>query len=266
MQILPPFARRLRRKVMRQVAPNKLFTGQVLTNPSRKCTYLAIPKCANSSLKTAFMETLDLQPPGHLMEQIPPERLAFSPLHDKAVANWMREQGRLIHRDQVLPKQQDYVRVAVLRDPMSRLRSCWKDKINKEPVDNWRFVGGIHRGFLKYGDLLYAGMTFESFVEAVHDISDEDSNPHFRSQIDFLRDSKNRLLTNHIMFLETLSEDLSEAPEVVQDCFAGVGRKNYTGSETMPGMSDKTRARFRERYSKDYEFLSSLEHVPFAIP
>nr|WP_245216582.1 sulfotransferase family 2 domain-containing protein [Sagittula salina] len=249
------------------MAPQRLFSGHILVNPVHRVLYLAIPKCANSSLKSAFIDNLDVPVPSELIAAIPPERLAFSPLQDAAVKDWMAQRQRLVDRNAVLPGYADYRRIAVLRDPLARVRSCWKDKIAPEPVTDSRFVEGRTKGFLKFGDLFYAGMSFESFLEAVAQVPDSEANPHFRSQADFLHDDAGNRLAETFFFVETLNAGIAAADPEIRACFAGLGQKNIkSGGSPAPEISGKARAILRGRYAKDYAMLASLgTPLPFDL-
>lgn len=60
---------------------------------------------------------------------------------------------------------------AFVRHPISRLYSCWKDKV--------RF--NLTKEFQRF-DSFYSGMPFEAFVKAVMRIPDDMADGHFRSQ------------------------------------------------------------------------------------
>lgn len=260
---LPSFKQRLVKKALRMTAPWRLFTGHVLVNPTQKLVYFAIPKCANSSLKSAFLENLDVTIPPEMIADIPAERLAYSPLQSDAVCGWLETRGRLVHRAQVFPELSGFQSMAVLRDPVARARSCWKDKIAPTVITNERFVDGRTRGFLKFGDLFHAGMSFEAFVEAISKIPDRKANPHFRSQADFIHDNAGKQLVDTFFFVETLNTEIAKADPAIRACFDGLGQKNTKSKKSAPvAVPEQTRALLRQRYEKDYDLLRSLNQTP----
>ncbi|HLY57366.1 MAG TPA: sulfotransferase family 2 domain-containing protein [Stellaceae bacterium] len=69
----------------------------------------------------------------------------------------------------------------VLRDPFSRLASCFLDKIVGKNLPAWEFVRAMH---LRDQDL--DGVTFEAFVEGIRNGPVLNADHHWRPQSDFL--------------------------------------------------------------------------------
>lgn len=264
--VFKPLAQKARRKLLRMTAPERLFTGHILVNEAQKCVYLAIPKCANSSLKSAFLNNCDVQLTPELLAANPQDPTLGTPLKDPNVVAYLQGKKRLIHRNDVLSRYASFERVVVLRDPATRAYSCWKDKISPENVTNKRFVEGRTRGLLRYGDAFWPGMSFAEFLTAIQAIPDKDSNGHFRSQLDFFHDDSGRCLANRYMFVETLNDDLSHASAPIRACFDGLGHKNIKGGKSKRAeWTEAERAALAQRYRRDYDFMSNLDAVPFPL-
>jgi len=234
------------------------FSGDILVNHDYHLIYIAIPKCANSSLKSAFIDNLGQTIPANLLTRLEPDKLAFSPIVDPEIRRYMDNLGLLVKRNDVIKRFSKYHRFAVLREPSERLYSCWRDKIQSSPISNWRFEYGVHRGFSKYGDKFWAGMTFAEFVMAVTRIPNSRSNPHFRSQSSFIIDHRQRLLPTKICTVEHLESSLDRDP-ILEACFRGLSKKNVMHSKyEMFSLPTRLQRVIRDRYDSDYRLLGQL--------
>lgn len=98
---------------------------------------------------------------------------------------------------------------AFVRDPWDRLVSCYRDKIRGE-VDGYTFFTirpGVANCLARF-DAFVAGMSFDEFVRAVAAISDDDADPHFRSQHTFVTDDAGQLAVDFVGRYEHLAGDL----------------------------------------------------------
>lgn len=98
-------------------------------------------------------------------------------------------------------RYRNYLKFGFVRNPWDRLVSCYFNKFRR---------GGPGLG-LPDDDIdieLYPGMSFAEFVEAVHAIPDESSNPHFKAQHTvFCPAGDGKLLADYVGRFENLSED-----------------------------------------------------------
>lgn len=106
----------------------------------------------------------------------------------------------------------DSYKFAFVRNPYDRLVSCYENKVNNPPPkESFR---GVFLGFYKYGKM-HSKMSFEEFTRAVCKIPDSISDPHIRSQSEFICDKKGKKLVNDIFRFENLKKDLKEVSKKI---------------------------------------------------
>lgn len=114
--------------------------------------WMLMPKAASTSIRRSLATHLGL-PSGpdevHYLDE-------FQGLATSDVLRLQRERG--------------YLAVGSIRHPVTRLASCWYDKL----IDDY------YSEFVAYPEFR-PGMPFAAFVEAVAGIPDVDAEPHFRS-------------------------------------------------------------------------------------
>ena len=139
---------------------------------------MLLPKVANTSIKMALADVLDI---GATPATVHDERL-FEYVTKKQVL-------RFKHR------------IAFTRDPLTRLASCYRDKIVLQT--DGRFLEWFHKAGFQ------AGMPFLKFIEKVADIPDEKAvggGQHIRSMSADLADAGDRVIPNWIGHFERLDE------------------------------------------------------------
>ncbi|NER78116.1 MAG: sulfotransferase family protein [Leptolyngbya sp. SIO1D8] len=218
--------------------------GRLIILPELEAIYIPIPKVACSSLKKAFAEALDID-------------LSLVKSKDKSIHQIYFP---YIFADEISGYSQ-YFKFAFVRNPWDRLVSCYKDKIKSDRDYVGRrnlFVEGVHRGLVQYG-VFRAGMPFDEFVQAISEIPDSESDPHFRAQYTFLVDENGSMLVDFIGRFEQLSNDFAELCKELEISSLSLphtnktnksGQKAYVKYYTTP-----LRELVRERYSKDIETL-----------
>ena len=142
-----------------------------------------------------------------------------------------------------------YKSLAVVRNPWSRLHSCYKHKISE-------FQGGteLRHGFNRYNKLLgyqlfSLDMSFEDFIKIVSLIPDSFADEHFRSQIRFLSYPKNKLLPQRIAHLENFNNE-------VYEIMSEFGVKDVM----LPHTHSTTPTDYRDFYSKKMAELVSKRY------
>jgi hypothetical protein len=95
-------------------------------------------------------------------------------------------------------RHSDYFRFAFVRNPWSRLYSCYRDKIVGPAEREQSFILGQF-GFTP-------GMSFDHFVHRVADIDDTAADPHFVSQFHVLS-FQGQLVVDFVGRFERLRED-----------------------------------------------------------
>jgi hypothetical protein len=178
------------------------YTSHVIALHQYRAIYMAVPKVANTSVKTALTSLM----PTHIRE-LPKdgrkERSVYA-LHNDVL---FRDKIRL-YKHQV-PQYSDYLVFAFVRNPWDRLVSCYRDKIEWGALveDGKRRDPRTRRLYL--GRQFERDMDFAEFVQRVVEIPDRRANRHIRSQFTFLADKSGELLPNFIGRFETLTDDFS---------------------------------------------------------
>ncbi|MEM9411405.1 MAG: sulfotransferase family protein, partial [Planctomycetota bacterium] len=123
-----------------------------------------------------------------------------------------------VHTDPDLPrvwgrldnKVASYFKFAFVRDPLTRIQSCFLDKI--KPIgfnETEAYENGLYIPFKQFGDLFWPGMNFNDFAVSVSQIDDQEADPHFRSQSSFVANNDDELEIDFIGKFENLESDLT---------------------------------------------------------
>ena len=197
--------RELRRLYSRLYGPYD-YSSHVIALHDYCAIYMAVPKVANSSLKTAVWHLMpeDIQ----ALPQTGRKQRTIYTVHREA----MFKSRLRLYKHQVT-KYPGYFVFAFVRNPWDRLLSCYKDKIGFGAImEDGRYndpkTRSLHlgRGFQK-------DMSFETFVKAVVGTPDKKANRHFRSQHTFLTDRAGNLLPSYLGRFERLQRDFAEVME-----------------------------------------------------
>ena len=148
----------------------------------------------------------------------------------------------------------------VIRDPLTRLISCYQDKLRvgsysrsriQRDGDGEDYPKGLYRGFHKYKGVFYESMSFAEFVRAVSEISDSLADPHFASQTFLLSDAIG-ILPNNILQLED--------PKLFPKLRAALGVQIATPKLRVSGMGcpipeipKEIQKLVNQRYQQDYK-------------
>jgi chondroitin 4-sulfotransferase 11 len=197
--------RELRRLYSRLYGPYD-YSSHVIALHDYRAIYMAVPKVANSSLKTAVWHLMpeDIQ----ALPQTGRKQRTIYTVHREA----MFKRRLRLYKHQV-SDYPGYFVFAFVRNPWDRLLSCYKDKIGFGAImEDGRYndpkTRSLHlgRGFRKE-------MSFRDFVEAVVRTPDKKANRHFRSQHTFLTDGQGNLLPSYLGRFEDLHPDFAEVME-----------------------------------------------------
>ncbi len=230
-------AKALRRVIKVSPSPSYYYfikntnSHPVITLPvishTHKFIYFPIPKVANSSVR-AFLgkqilceDYLSLNDDLTYMHRLPFERIKIKDVE----------------------KYDDYFKFTFVRNPYSRIVSCYVDKILKEFDE----TGDIHfraarRYYPDFYSKLRPGMSFYQFVKVISKIPDEYSDVHFISQHKLLSKDLKKANINNIPIdfygrFEDFDHDFSRI-------------FNYIG------LKFRNTPHFKKRtYKKDYKFF-----------
>ena len=193
--------------------------------------YTAIAKVANTSIKSA------------LLESFAPDVSRQNP-HDAEVPY------KTLRADRIHAEAPDYLHVAVVRNPFDRFVSFWADKIDGEGMNH----GLRERGFEK-------GMPFNEAARLAAELSDEETDPHIRSQAFLIADANGGLRPDLILRFERLAHDWDLVRHLVRQR-AGVEivslpRRRVSEHGTYWSYyDDETTELIRGRFAADFDLLN----------
>ena len=165
---------------------------------SLQLAYIAVPKVASSAIR----QMLRARQADEIMSAA-----GASPIGKRDLKSKCEEQVRVSLRPaQVAQLGGQYYRFSFVRNPLTRLYSCYRDKVVNAQQRRGRCT------LSPYG--VHFGMSFEDFIERVAEIPDKSSDQHFRSQSALLL-YNNELLVDYWGKLERFAEDW----EVLSDRF-----------------------------------------------
>lgn len=219
-----------------------------IVSHEHKFVYLIVPKVACSSIKTALLPLFDQDVSGEeelMREDGIPE------------VHWLfKASSHPINKKQFLRGIQKghfegYFKFAFVRNPWDRLLSCYLQKIAPGGQGLNRYDYGVVQ--LRYG------MPFAEFVEAVHQIPDEEANPHFRSQHVAVCGPDDVVMADFVGRFERLEEDFIHVARII-------GAPHLKLPHLLPSPSrgarpyrdfydDETAERVGERFRKDAEIF-----------
>ena len=207
-----------------------------------RAIYIAIPKVACTSFKTAFAQLL-----GVSLERAngDPHRVRYpSPVPIDALQRFLYP---------------GFYRFAFVRNPWDRLVSCYRDKINDEVGGYTEFTvrPGVANCLARF-DAFQADMPFDAFVEAVASIPDSEADEHFRSQHTFVTNRKGMMTADFIGRYERLADDfqivrLSTGLPEIELPRLQAARK---AAKYLEYYTPKTRELVAERYREDIEMFA----------
>jgi len=166
----------------------------------------------------------------------------------------------------------DFLKFAFVRNPWSRLVSCYNNKIRSSELTNAFFTNGIHNGFKRFKGLFYGDMPFNEFVDAVCSIPDSKADVHFISQLFWLTDLSGELLPNYIGRLEKLELAIDDIYQKSGLSLHNMSVKNQSKQKAQytEYYDEDLKEKVRERYAGDievfgYQFESNaiLEPIGF---
>ena len=148
-------------------------------------------------------------------------------------------------------KYLDYYKFSFVRNPFSRIVSCYEDKLTGSPKSKNNQLWRIPFQKLMGKDTF----TFEDFVYSVRDMPDSYANAHWRSQWATLYDGNDNILVDHIGHLENIQEDFRAICRIIgMDLtlpLINVSKKSK--SNLSDYYNEDTAQAIIVRYKKDFE-------------
>ena len=206
--------------------------------PVHDAVFIDIAKVASSSLKATLAGLLELE--GHTGN---PHEVVFPRPPEQAGDG-----------ERLYPSRFTF---AFVRNPWDRLVSCYRDKIRGEVRDFTGFAPSGVAYCLDRFDVFFANMPFDDFVRAVVSIPDAEADEHFRSQADFVTNSRGSVAVDFVGRFEKLDEDFSTVARRI-----GLGTRDplpHLQAAPARGFAgfytEETAAMVHERYRRDAELF-----------
>lgn len=217
---------------------------RILLMEDLRAGYVPIPKVASSSLRLMICQrqARDLYPD---LLALPPRALQKEVEKRIRVSRGPAGTRRLGER---------YFLFAFVRNPLTRLYSCYRDKVVKAAEQGKEFSLG------PWG--VEPGMSFEDFVRHIAGIPDTRSEQHFRSQHLLLRQGE-RWLVDYIGKFENLDEDWQQLAQRIGMDVQPQARRSSGAGSSLDGLplDRETAGLAVERYRQDIALLGYQEEV-----
>lgn len=151
-----------------------------------------------------------------------------------------------------------YLRFCIIRNPWSRLVSCFKDKVKPTPINNYLYKNGVHVRFICLSSKFQSGMSFEDFVDVICQIPDSKADAHFRSQLYDIVTLKGKLRVNYIAKLENLDKHFEVINRLAGMSFEEFPILNTTDKKKpyTDYYSPKIIEKVRKRYAGDIQLFN----------
>ena len=196
--------------------PNNLLIHE------HKLCLMLICKAGNTSIKWAIAKALGV-PETHRTD-------LYYPKPNKADAKRYRKRGYLV--------------LSVVRHPVSRLVSCWRDKVSNPK--------GFHKPFArKYGNRFKPGMSFDQWAAFVADIPDGIADQHFRSMTwDLVVDDE---VVPQVIKIESPEWWAQLRGRIADHCGLDIGEERKENKGRGPAVDNVPMDLIRERYAQDFQ-------------
>lgn len=148
-----------------------------------KLGYISIPKCASSSIRNLLTQ--------HQQEH-------SKPTENQSAADLKFCAKTSLSPWQIIKLREEFYLFSFVRNPLSRLYSCYRDKVVNAEQRRDRCTLSPYR--------IHFGMSFDEFVSRVVEIPDKFADQHFRSGCSFLV-HKGELLVDYVGKLEQFNKD-----------------------------------------------------------
>ncbi len=219
-----------------------------------KTIFSVFSKNACTSMKAHLVKTLDL-----------PQSIIYpEDVHGPGVYDYPT-----VIDEELVSTYKSYLRFCIIRNPWSRLLSCYKNKVRGPEVNNHIYKNGVNANFAKISNEFKGGMSFADFVELVCTIPDSIADRHFRSQLYDMVTETGELRINYIAKLENLNQHLDEIHQLTGMPFDDFPRLNKTSKKQAytdfytPDLIEKVSERFKGdielfdyQYGKEDDFSS----------
>ena len=206
------------------------YDGAMLIIPPARVLYCPISKVANTSIKDWALRLVGEAQPS-----------AGDP-HDELESGQSKMQAKhwSFAMREMIARDPDWASVAVLRDPVERLVSCYCDKFGRHRKNAADLVHTRHvYAFFNDGrdpdeEMIARGLTFRQFCIYINRTPREGQDPHWVPQWNYLQNRKwDRLFTlDKIQEFEEFIR--ARLPEHLRDIRLGIANANVKDDATEP--------------------------------
>ena len=218
---------------------NGLFVDNLFIFKYKLC-YVSIPKSANTSIK------FELAKSAELLDAEDYETLNNDP---QLIHKILRTKKELNYENYTFD---DFLYVTVIRNPIERLISFYKDKI----IGNGWNMRARYNHFQTYS--FNSKMSFEDIVYVIKDIPDDLSEIHFRSQTTIIKQSNHNdnLKIFNIDSMDSFSEEIQRHTNLKKINFETVNKSAENGKIYL---NSKIRETIIDRYHNDFLLLEKID-------
>lgn len=255
MNNLPRRVARVKRRILEPLYGHFDCKTVIIALHRERALYFAVPKVASSSIEYLITDILKERLPAEVTERMD-DGIHF--FRGKGKRRKMRDRRILLCKHEVR-RYREYYSFAFVRNPWSRLVSCFFDKVDPKEITedlNPKGAAAVMLSDAENGSARLTTASFEEFVRAVSRTPDEESNRHFRSQHTFLTDRNGRLLPAHIFRFENLAEEFNALTERLGLPDTKLPHRNPSKKTPYQEYyTDELRRLVAERYSRDIELF-----------
>lgn len=215
-------------------------------------TYVSTPKVASNAIRRVIRQRQAKVLFDH-DEDVKKDR-EFKEKIDKEIK-------RNIRPSQVSAVKRDLYFFSFVRNPLSRLYSCYRDKVVN--AENFRSQCTLSAYGIEFG------MSFEDFVYRIADIPDAQSNEHFRSLNSFLT-YQDKPFVDYVGKIEHFNEDWQPLKQKFGlDCPQRDERSKRVSGPAIPFIdlpyTRETAEIAAKRYARDIELYDYGDEIDFLI-
>jgi hypothetical protein len=193
--------------------------------------FISVSKNANTTINRMFFDKLDLP---------------YDPDNYHTIHQYKSEHLNLNQEEFLNMDKKDIFVFAFSRNPLTRLISCYENKIVEENF--WNIMQN-------YYGIFYPEMPFEEFAKKVCKIPDWWSDGHFQSQTVLIY-SENKDVTDYVGTVENFTKDIRPVIERFNLPEPDTSNRTKSGSRSIQDYYTKQLAdKVYNRYQKDFELL-----------
>jgi len=229
------------KKVQRSLRPTPIVSDNY------RLLYFPIPKVASSSIKLYLLRNIFLT-----NYPVDLDHYTEQQIHRHTYPTTRRFSST---------RYRQYFKLVIVRDPVSRIWSCYQDKIVNDRMRERPLRAGFERYNVLFRKSIFSlNMTFDDFVEAISRIPDIISDEHFRSQSRFLPHYTALHQHDFVCTMQNLDDTMLQLSTRL-GLASWEKIKNNVSSANDQSPSNNSRKLIRARYRQDYKLIESMANL-----